>query len=72
MELVGKALLFVKVNYTQLKTPCLLPWYIQRVPGVKVSTSGFYSRADAESETSYTHWSNSQRFRSYEFLKYSK
>jgi hypothetical protein len=46
--------------------------YIQGVPGVKVNTSGFNSRADAESNTSYTRESNSQRFRSYEFLKYSK
>jgi len=45
---------------------------IQGVPGVKVNTSGFNSRADAESKTSYTHGFNSQRFRSYEFLKYSK
>jgi len=45
---------------------------IQGVPGDKVSTSGFNSEADAESKTSYTHGSNSQRFRSYEFLKYSK
>jgi hypothetical protein len=37
-------------------------------PGVKVSISGFNSRADAESKTSYTHGSNSQQFRSYEFL----
>jgi len=41
-------------------------------PGVKVNTSGFNSRADAESKTSYTHGSNLQRFRSYELLKYSK
>jgi len=44
--------------------------YIQRVPGVKVTTSGFNSRGDSESKTPYTHGSNSQRFRSYEFLKY--
>ena len=44
--------------------------YIYSVPGVKVKTSGFNSRADAESNTSYTHGSNSQRFRSYEFLKH--
>jgi hypothetical protein len=44
---------------------------MQGVPGVKVSISGFNSKADAESKTSYTHESNSQRFRSYEFLKYS-
>jgi hypothetical protein len=43
---------------------------IQGVPGVKVSISGFNTRADAESKTTYTHGSNSQRFRSYEFLKY--
>jgi len=35
---------------------------------VKVTTSGFNSRADSESKASYTHGSNSQRFRSYEFL----
>jgi hypothetical protein len=45
--------------------------FIQSVPGVKVTTSGFNSRADSESKTSYTHGSNS-RFRSYEFLNYSK
>jgi hypothetical protein len=45
---------------------------IQSVPGVKVTTSGFNSRADSGSIMSYTHGSNSQQFRSYEFLKYSK
>jgi hypothetical protein len=45
---------------------------IQGVPGVEVTTSGFNSRADSESKTSYTHGSNSQQFRRYEFLKYSK
>jgi hypothetical protein len=45
---------------------------VQDVPGVKVTTSGFISGVDAESKTSYTHGSNSQKFRSYEFLKYSK
>ena len=44
----------------------------QDVPGVKVTTSWFNSRADSESKLSYTHGSNSQWFRSYEFLKYSK
>jgi hypothetical protein len=37
---------------------------IQSVPGVKITTSGFNSRAVSESNTSYTHGSNSQRFRS--------
>jgi len=46
--------------------------YIQRVPGVKVTTSGFNSRADSQSKTSYTHESNLRRFRSYEFLKHGK
>jgi len=46
----------------------MLITFIQGVPGVKVSTSGFNSRADTESKMSYTHGSNSQRFRSYEFL----
>jgi len=32
---------------------------IQGVQGVKVTTSGFNSRADSESKTSYTHGSNS-------------
>ena len=41
---------------------------IGNVSGVKVNTSGFNSRADAESKTLYTHGSNLQRFRSYEFL----
>jgi len=45
---------------------------IQGVPGLKVTTSGCNSRADAESKTSYTNGSNWQWFRSYEFLKYSK
>ena len=45
---------------------------IRGVPGVKLNTSGFNSRADTESKTSYTHGSNSQQFRSYEFLKCSK
>ena len=45
---------------------CNVYIYIQGVPRVKVSTSGFNSRADAESETSYTDGSNSQRFRIYE------
>jgi hypothetical protein len=45
---------------------------IQSVPGIKVTTSEFNSRADSESKTSYTHGSNSQRFRSYEFLKFLK
>jgi len=44
--------------------------YLQSVPGVKVTTSGFNSRADSDSKTSYAHRSNSQRFWSYEFLKY--
>ena len=43
--------------------------YVQGVPGVKVTTSGVTSLADAESKTSYTHGSNSQRFRSYEVWK---
>ena len=43
--------------------------YIQGVPGVKVTTSGGTSLADAESKTSYTHVSNSQRLRSYAVWK---
>jgi len=35
--------------------------YIQGVPGVKVSISGFISRANSESPMSPTHWSDSQR-----------
>ena len=46
--------------------------YTQNVPGVKVTNSGFNSRVDLESKTSYTHGSNWQWFGSYEFLKYSK
>ena len=42
---------------------------IQGVPGVKVTTSGVTSLGDAESKTSYTHGSNSQRFRIYEVRK---
>ena len=45
---------------------------IKGVPRVKFSISGFNSRADIESKTSYTHGSNLQPFRSYEFLNYSK
>ena len=50
-------------------------WYhriaddIQGVPGAKVTTLGVTSLGDAESKTSYTHGSNSQRFRSYEVWK---
>jgi len=46
----------------------LLYFHIHCVPGVKITTCGFNSRAYSESKTSYTHGSNSQRFRSYEFL----
>jgi len=46
--------------------------YIQGVPGVKFTTSGFNSRANSESKTSYTQGSNSQRFKNYDFLKYNK
>ena len=35
--------------------------------GCEVTTKGFNSRVDSESKTIYTHGSNSQRFRSYEF-----
>jgi hypothetical protein len=42
---------------------------IQGVPGVKVTTLGVTSLGDAESKTSYTHGSTSQRFRSYEVWK---
>jgi hypothetical protein len=42
---------------------------IQGVPGVKVTTSGVTSLGDAESQTSYIHGSNSQRFMSYEVWK---
>jgi len=41
---------------------------IQGTPGVKVSISGLNSRADTEPKTTYTQESNSQRFRSFEFL----
>ena len=40
---------------------------MQGVPEVKINILGFNPRADAESKTSYTHGSNSQRFRSYDF-----
>jgi hypothetical protein len=46
--------------------------YIQGVPGGRANTSGFNSRADAQSNTSHTPGYNSQRLRIYEFLKYSK
>ena len=51
------------------KTYIIVIW---GVAGVKVTTSEFNSRADSESKISSTHGSNSQRFRSYEFLKCSK
>ena len=53
-------------------TVCGIFLNIQDVPGVKVTTSGFNSRVDSEPKPSYTHGSNSQWFRSYELLKYSK
>jgi hypothetical protein len=46
--------------------------HIQSVPGGKATNSGFNSRADSESKASYTYASNSQRFRSYKFLKHGK
>ena len=39
---------------------------------LRANTSGFNSRAYAESKTSYTRGSNLQQFRSYEILQYSK
>ena len=42
----------------------------QGVPGVKENTSGFKSRAGAESKAPCTHGSKTQRFLSHEFLKY--
>jgi len=45
---------------------------IQDVPGIKVTTSGFNSRADSESKTSYTQGPKSQRLKICEFLKHSK
>jgi hypothetical protein len=50
------------VNFSVFKV------YIQGVPGVKITNSGFNSRADSESKISYTHGSTSRRFWSYEFL----
>jgi len=47
-------------------------YFLQDVPGVKVTTSEFNSRAGSESKTSYTQGSDWQRFRIYEFLKNSK
>jgi hypothetical protein len=47
----------------------LLSLHIQGVPGVKFTTSGVTSLGDSEPKTSYTHGSNSQRFRSYEVWK---
>jgi len=59
------------VHFHSERKQTIIP-YIQDVPGVKVNNSGFNSTVEAESKTSYTHGSNSQRFRSYEFLKYNK
>jgi hypothetical protein len=39
---------------------------------VKVTNTVFNSRADSESKNLYTYVYNSQRFRTYDFLKYSK
>jgi len=58
-------LFFIVVLIGHCYHPCMtnsfLPPSIQGVPGAKVSTSGFNSRADAESKTSYTHESISQQ-----------
>ena len=54
--------------YNELYKKCL-PSLIQSVLGVKVTTSGFNSRAGSESKTSYTHGSKSQRLRSSGFYK---
>jgi hypothetical protein len=43
-----------------------------RIRGVKITSSGFNSTADSESKAIYTHGSNWQWIRNYEFLKYSK
>jgi len=59
-----------KVSETVLKNSSKKAY--TSVPGVKVITAGFNSRDDSESEMSYTHGSNLQWFRSYEFLKYNK
>jgi len=65
----------INCNYKTVETlNTLKTWFvlgIQGVPGVKVTISGFNSRADAESKTSYSHGSDWQCFRSYEFLNYS-
>jgi hypothetical protein len=48
-------------------------YILQGVSCVKVSISGFNSKADAESKKkSYAQGSNSQRFKSFVFFKYSK
>ena len=45
--------------------------HIKGSPGVKVTSSGLNSRADAESKISYTHGSDWQQCRSYEILQCS-
>jgi len=67
-----KECLFLNVICSHLNCNRFLFYNIKSVPGIKVTTSGFISRADSESKTSYTLGFNSRRFRSYEFLKYSK
>jgi hypothetical protein len=54
--------------FSNLQINLMYVLYTQGVPGVKVTTSGFNSRADSESKISYTHGSNLQWFRSYEFF----
>jgi len=54
-------------NLKNSNIPVLVIILLQNVPEVKVTTSGFNSRVDSESKTSYTHW-----LRSYKFLKYSE
>jgi len=60
------------LKFIGVELSCRYIYVYTGVPGVKVTTSEFKSRADFESKTSYTHGSNSQQFMSYEFLKHSK
>ena len=64
VQVITPVLLIFHFMWLEAHQPC-----IQGVPEVKVTTLGVTSLGDAESKTSYTHGSNSQRFRSYEVWK---
>jgi hypothetical protein len=64
-----------KINFLDAaiaKNDNILNFDMQNVPGVKFTTSGFNSRADSQSKRHIHVGTISQRFRNYEFFKYSK